>query len=219
MEKSGPKILGRTLKKFILSVLILFSFAAHAQNKELSSEEIQRAMEEARHFIDEQNEEFRNPEESPLHDDSISGFHSLDYYPVDEKYIVQAKVKYLRKGREFEMQTTTDRKPMYRDHALIQFQLNGEEYVLHAYKNLKLSQQEEYKNYVFLPFNDHTNGIDTYGGGRYLDLELDGEKWIILNFNKSYNPYCAYNDRYSCPIPPEENKLELKIEAGVKKYH
>ena len=76
-----------------------------------------------------------------------------------------------------------------------------------------------YKDYLFLPFTDPTNGVTTYGGGRYLDLMIPATKVVQLDFNKAYNPYCAYSGNYSCPIPPEENHLEIEIKAGVKKYH
>ena len=65
---------------------------------------------------------------------------------------------------------------------------------------------------------DKTNGKESYGGGRYLDLEIPEDKIIILDFNKAYNPYCAYSDRYSCPIPPIENHLDVAINAGFKAF-
>ena len=78
----------------------------------------------------------------------------------------------------------------------------------------------DYANYLFLPFNDNTNGKTSYGGGRFIDLEIPeaGSKTIVIDFNKSYNPYCAYNHKYSCPIPPSENNLNVEISAGVKAY-
>jgi len=79
----------------------------------------------------------------------------------------------------------------------------------------------EYEALLFLPFNDTTNGADSYGGGRYIDLKIPSEesKTIRIDFNKSYNPYCAYNAKYSCPIPPKENDLPIAILAGVKAYN
>jgi uncharacterized protein (DUF1684 family) len=64
-----------------------------------------------------------------------------------------------------------------------------------------------------------TSGVESYGGGRYIDLKIPSENTIMIDFNKAYNPYCAYNQEYSCPIPPEENDLKVKIYAGVKKFH
>jgi uncharacterized protein (DUF1684 family) len=78
----------------------------------------------------------------------------------------------------------------------------------------------KYKNYLFVPFKDMTNGKETYGGGRYLDLETTDiqNDSVILDFNKAYNPYCAYSNGYSCPIPPKENHLAVSIEAGEKTF-
>jgi hypothetical protein len=78
----------------------------------------------------------------------------------------------------------------------------------------------EYAEHLFLPFNDATNGTTTYGGGRYLDLEIpkEGSKKIRIDFNKAYNPYCAYNHTFSCPIPPSENNLPIAIPVGVKAF-
>ena len=71
---------------------------------------------------------------------------------------------------------------------------------------------------MFLPFSDETNGIESYGGGRYIDLRIPEGNTLIIDFNSAYNPYCAYNDKYSCPIVPRENYLRTRIEAGVKKF-
>ncbi|MBP7982432.1 MAG: DUF1684 domain-containing protein, partial [Kaistella sp.] len=73
-----------------------------------------------------------------------------------------------------------------------------------------------YEDYLFLPFRDETNGKETYGGGKYIDLRIPDGNEIVIDFNQSYQPYCAYNAYdYSCPIVPEENFLPLRIEAGV----
>ena len=79
-------------------------------------------------------------------------------------------------------------------------------------------QDEEYKDYLFLPFLDDTNGEGSYGGGRYIDLRIPDSDTMIIDFNTAYNPYCAYNDRYSCPIVPRQNYLDVAIEAGVKAF-
>ena len=76
----------------------------------------------------------------------------------------------------------------------------------------------EYEDYLFLPFTDKTNGDSSYGGGRYLDLKLPEGDSIIIDFNQAYNPYCAYNDKYSCPVPPKSNNLDIEVLAGVKTF-
>ena len=87
---------------------------------------------------------------------------------------------------------------------------------LNIYQNHRLRKMEKYRNHLFLPFTDLTNGEETYGGGRYIDLSIPDSDTIIIDFNKAYNPYCAYSSTRSCPIPPRENDLDLKVEAGVR---
>ena len=77
---------------------------------------------------------------------------------------------------------------------------------------------EKFKKHLFLPFTDLTSGVESYGGGRYIDLEATDKDTMIVDFNQAYNPYCAYNEKYSCPIVPEENDLKVEIKAGVKAF-
>jgi len=116
------------------------------------------------------------------------------------------------------MKTTTDRLPVYKLYATANFKLNGENFSLEIYQNEKLLLTPDYEDYLFLPFTDLTNGESSYGGGRYIDLLLPEGKSIIIDFNQSYNPYCAYNEKYSCPIPPKYNHLNVEVFAGVKKF-
>jgi uncharacterized protein (DUF1684 family) len=97
--------------------------------------------------------------------------------------------------------------------------LKGKEYKLTVYQYMKLLNDEKYAKYLFLPFADLTNGKQTYIGGRFIDLEIPDNDDLVIDFNKAYNPLCAYgNPKYSCPIPPVENQLKVKIKAGVKTY-
>lgn len=166
----------------------------------------------------EQFESFKDPENSPLLPEDLEDFERLEFFPIRELYCVKAQFTE-KKGKPFEMPTSTDRKPIYQSVGLLQFELNGEKLELTVYKNIALSKNKEYENYLFVPFKDLTCGAESYGGGRYLDLQepQNDEPWI-LDFNLSYNPYCAYNHTYSCPIPPAENHLKVRIEAGVKDY-
>ena len=116
------------------------------------------------------------------------------------------------------MPTTTDRMPIYVKYGEAYFELEGQSFKLNIYQNQELITKAEYVDYLFIPFTDATNGETSYGGGRYLDLRIPTGKTITLNFNKSYNPYCAYNGKYSCPIPPSENDISVAILAGVKAY-
>lgn len=150
-----------------------------------------------------------------LKQDEIDHFEGLAFFKVEPAYRINTK--FTRSiGKKFEMPTTTDRKPIYRRYGYVDFQLDGKEYRLAVYQNMALKKQKEYKKYLFIPFRDLTSGKETYGGGRYLDTEIPSGDVLILDFNRAYNPYCAYSHRYSCPIPPEENTLKVAIRAGEK---
>jgi uncharacterized protein (DUF1684 family) len=116
------------------------------------------------------------------------------------------------------MKTTTDIPADVRKYADLFFQISDKEFELSVYENLEYEGVEGYENYLFLPFLDETNENETYGGGRYLDLFLNGTDSIIIDFNKAYNPKCVYDENFSCPIVPRKNFLNTRIEAGVKNF-
>lgn len=199
----------------LLAMVITVSLSA----QDLTKGELSSAMKHTKKERAEKDKEFRDRDKSPLVTSTIPDFKGLNYFDIDPNYVVKASYIRIDNGREFEMATNTRRKPLYIDYALISFQLEGKRFTVHAYQNVEFSKSDDYDNTLFLPFNDLTNGLTTYGGGRYLDVEIPEGHTIILNFNEAYNPYCSYNPKYSCPIPPDENKLEISIPAGEKKYH
>lgn len=162
---------------------------------------------------------FADTAQSPLTLEALKNFDSLQYFPVQKKYRVKARFNRTPESRAFGMPTTTDRLPVYEKYGEARFNLEGRDLVLNIYQNYELRDNPDYENYLFLPFGDKTNGEDSYSGGRYLDLKIPESDSLIIDFNKAYNPYCAYNEKYSCPLIPKENILDIKIEAGVKKIH
>jgi uncharacterized protein (DUF1684 family) len=114
------------------------------------------------------------------------------------------------------METTTNRRPIYRKFAKLSFFFKGEKYSLTAFQPQKMYKKKGYENYLFIPFGDATNGHKSYGGGRYVEVDFTNADFLLIDFNKSYNPYCAYSNRYSCPKVPLENILNITINAGVK---
>lgn len=165
------------------------------------------------------NGEYADAKTSPLMAEDFNTFTALDFYPINEKYFVVAKFVKAKKEKPFEMKTSTDRKPMYIKYGTVYFTIDGVDLQLNVYRNIDLSKKEEYKDYLFLPFSDVTSGKETYIGGRYIDLKIPKGNTIAIDFNQAYNPYCAYNHKYSCPIVPLENDLKVVINAGVKKFH
>lgn len=169
-------------------------------------------------FQEELNAEFKDPETSPLADRFRINFESLDFFEPDTSYVVQAEFIRTPEALPFAMPTTTDRESTEVVFGIAKFTLNGKDHELEIYQSPELIKQAEYEDYLFLPFTDNTNGEETYGGGRYLDLTIPKGDKIILNFNKAYNPYCAYNKKFSCPIVPKVNNLDTEIKVGVKAF-
>lgn len=162
---------------------------------------------------------YKHSNQSPLTKKQIAHFEGLHYYPVNIHYRITAHFERTPFAIPFKMATNTSRQPEYKKYGHLHFSMGDKKLSLAVYQNLNLIQDPAKSNYLFLPFSDETSTIETYGSGRYLDLVIqDGTQWV-LDFNLAYNPYCAYNHKYSCPIPPPENYLPLKIEAGEKKYH
>ena len=156
-------------------------------------------------------------ESTPLKPEQQKSFEGLNYFPPDIQYLVEAQLKKEEEQVVVFMKTSTERAPEYIKYGTVTFTLNGREHSLSAYQSKKLVEVSQEETGLFIPFRDATSGKETYGGGRYVDCEIpaDGDM-LLIDFNKAYNPYCAYNPRFSCVIPPEENRLEVRIEAGEK---
>ena len=170
-------------------------------------------------FQKELNAEYADAKTSPLTAEDLAVFKTLDFYPANETFFVVAKLVRTQKEQPFEMETSTDRKPLYVKYGELYFTISGRDFKLNVYKNIELSKKKEYKDYLFLPFSDLTSGAESYIGGKYIDLRIPKGNTIVFDFNRSYNPYCAYNSKYSCPKVPLENDLDIEIKAGVKKFH
>ena len=165
----------------------------------------------------EQNTSYSNREESPLDELDFAEFKGLPFFSIDTLYTVTAILEETPESLPFEMPTSTSRKPLYRVWGLARFRLNGVDCSLPVYVSVDLQKKPEFADYLFLPFTDETNGDESYGGGRYLDLRLpEHGRELQIDFNKAYNPYCAYSERYSCPLVPEANHLPFKVRAGVR---
>ena len=201
------------LKKFFLNRfgLMFICFVVVQSNA-------QDAYSDAVAYQEHLSKEYGDSATSPLKEEDLVNFKSLEFFPVDTAFRVIARLERKNNQEFFEMQTTTDRKPEYRVWAIAIFSLKDKEYRLSIYQNKKIIDDPEYYDYLFLPFLDLTNGESSYGGGRYIDLRITEENTVIIEFNKAYNPYCAYNYSYSCPIVPKDNFLNLEVLAGVKKF-
>lgn len=157
------------------------------------------------------NRQFKFSEESPLSELQKASFDSLIYYPIRPDLKIKARLELLPKSETIYMPTSDGKEKRYKKYAIARFALQG-----HEAEVLLFKAEDSGPNDLFFPFADATSAIDTYGGGRYLDAIQDNDHTLVLDFNKAYNPYCAYNPSYSCPIPPKENRLPFAIEAGEK---
>lgn len=200
-------------RTLILAGLILFLATSTFSQVKSDSAEFKVMLERIS-----KNKEFKDTLTSPLLREDIPGFISLSYYDYNPNYRVQAILKRNPNPRVFKMRTTTDRRPEYRTLGEVQFKLEGKDHTLQVFQRVEPIRQPGYDKYLFLPFTDETSGRETYGGGRFLDVFIPESDTLYLDFNSAYNPYCAYNHKYSCPIPPEENDLEVKIPVGEKPY-
>lgn len=195
--------------KKITMIVMLISALAFSQSEKKQIAQISK-------FQKELNNGYMNKKETPLRGDNYTKFTKHPFFPVDLKYRIKAQFTRTENSVPFDLMTSSGETKPYRAFGNATFALNGVTYILNIYQSLDLVKTRGYEDYLFLPFRDETNGKETYGGGKYIDLRIPDGNEIVIDFNQSYQPYCAYNAYdYSCPIVPEENFLPLRIEAGV----
>ena len=154
---------------------------------------------------------FQHDWQSPLTADQRKSFIGLKYYPENPALRFTLPIDLHPDPAIVTMQTSTGTVREYVKYGQFSFEVNGEIATLQVY-------QDAEGEYFFLPFVDATTPEETYGAGRYLEIESIENGEFLIDFNYAYNPYCAYNDRWSCPSPPLENRVKVRIEAGEKKY-
>lgn len=156
---------------------------------------------------------FAEHHQSPLPAPEKADFDGLGYYDPDPAYRVEARVDPVESDETFEMEMTAGAPVEYERVALLRFDLDGPR-ELYAYR------RPGREGSLFVPFRDATAGEETYGAGRYMEFEVDGAiedaETVVLDFNLAYFPFCAYNDAFACPLPPAENRLDVRVEAGER---
>ena len=155
------------------------------------------------------DEFFRSSHHSPLEPADQVGFSGLAYFDPNPELVFTLNPE-AADGSVVTVQTSDGQQRSYQRAAAVSFDVGDDEATLTLYS----TGQPGY----FIPFRDKTSGKETYGAGRYLDIEPNPDGTVTIDFNLAYNPYCAYNEAYSCPLPPVENWLQVPIEAGEKKY-
>jgi uncharacterized protein len=155
-------------------------------------------------------------ENSPLSPADRARFHGLSYYPVDKSFRFSLALKRHPQPAALKIATNTGEMRVALRYGKFEFQVNGQPFVLQAYRMEDMQTQGG--ALLFIPFKDATSGKETYAAGRYIEMKENTSGVYTLDFNRAYNPFCAYNSEYSCPIPPAENSLKVRIEAGEKLY-
>ena len=193
-----------------LVILIFLISSCKPLNNEAHKQEIKE-------FQAELNKEYLNKDETPLRGKFFANFKHHPFFPINPEYRVEAAFEKISDARPFQMPTSSGKTQTYLAYAKASFKLDGKNHSLTIYQNQTIKNMEDYKDHLFLPFYDETNDVETYAGGRYIDLSKTNSDKIIIDFNKAYQPYCAYNYYdYSCPIVPTENRLDIRIPAGVR---
>jgi uncharacterized protein len=161
---------------------------------------------------------FAEDERAPLK--TSHDLEGLRYFAIDEKYFCECDFVKSVNVKAFDLPTYSGITRPYIEYGKLSCKIASNKINLTVYKNLTYIQNPLYKNHLFLPFKDITSGQETYGGGRYIDLKTDDivDNKVKVDFNKCYNPWCAYSDSFNCPIPPKENHLSIAISAGEKNY-
>lgn len=198
----------KTQVRFLLLTALVLLAACSQKKPLLGESEFQIRM----------NATFKDASKSPLLPKDLKEFEGLDFFPIDSNFVVNATLQRTPDSPWFKMKTTTDRVSEERVYGVLSFELFGKDYKLNVYRGKENLETPDMEDYLFLPFLDETNGETTYEGGRYIDLEIPEGDSLELDFNTAYNPYCVYNEKYSCPIVPRENYLPIEIKAGVKDF-
>ena len=159
-----------------------------------------------------EKDQFMRSSNSPVPPENRAAFPPLAYFPIDPGYQVPASLTVAQGNEVLQIPTSTGQRRDMRRIGTLRFMLQGKELTLTAF----VDASENDMRRLFVPFGDFTNGLETYQGGRYLDLDRTASGAYDLDLNRAYHPFCVYNPKYDCPYPPRENRLALPVRAGEK---
>jgi uncharacterized protein (DUF1684 family) len=211
LAKKNPTVMKKTNAIYFYGIIaaviliLIYTFADTQANDSY--------VEKLTKFRNEKDEFFKNSDESPL--TKKEDFSKLNYFLPDLTYRIKSNIELIKDTTRLQIRMTGGEVENFIKYGYATFKLKDK---THKLLLLLRMDEEGGKDELFLPFTDKTNGFETYGGGRYLDLELDNNDQLMIDFNFAYNPFCAYNDNFTCPIPPSENQLDIEIKAGEKEF-
>lgn len=194
--------------------LVILGARANLFSLHDGNDPMERREEKLKAFRAKRNLFFKEGPRSPLKEFDRKKFKGLVYYPINlkyamvgviERYPIEPKPIYVN------LPTSKGREKKYVKYGKFRFKWEGKEYVLHIYRPLGGGE-------LFLPFRDQTSGKDTYPEGRYLNIEPMSGGEVLIDFNRAYNPFCEYNEKYLCPFAPKENWLDTPIQAGERRF-
>ena len=200
------------MRKILFVFLLTIPFISFAQSKRAFKKEIKK---HRKHY----KQEFAEDARSPFYKKEKEMKH-MKFYKPNRQYRLKGTFTLTPNAKPFDMATYSGITKPYIKYGIATVMLEGKPLQVNVYQSLRLKEMDEYKDYLFIPFKDHTNGESTYGGGRYIDISMGDIKngMVEIDFNKCYNPWCAFSDGYNCPVPPIENHFDLEILAGEKNF-
>lgn len=209
------------MHKYILSAFVVISYLTSCGNADNDLSEgspvatVSNTVTNAAKYQKELRDFYNNSETTPLSPEDRRNFKGITFFPMSEKFVVKAQFTANDSGKVIPFPTSANKVKEYKELGIATFEIEGRSQTITLYEPHPVIEGSE--DLVFIPFRDATSGLTSYGAGRYLELSKDDLKKqpVILDFNRAYNPYCAYSDDYNCPIPPQNNTLSVKIEAGV----
>lgn len=210
------------MKFYIFLMIFAFAKVVISQTDTSQIKQGDHWVVQAQRHQDSLSEVYKNPATSILSKKQLKDFQGLEFYPIDLKFRVSATFVRTPNSKPFPMATSTGIPRDYVKYGEVTFELLGKIHTLAIYQNpiFTATPNHKYADHLMLGFTDYTSGDGSYGGGRYVDVVISDiiENQLIIDFNKSYNPYCAYTEGYSCAIPPEANDIKMRVQAGIKDF-
>ncbi len=198
--------LERALRKVLHGLLLL--------GPTMNPEDIETWKRALLRFREQKDELFGHGNDSPLSHEDQQAFAGLKYFEPDPAFRFEANLQRHPSTKSVIMATSKGTRQLFNNVGSFEVAVEGHPMQLHAFQSAERDDPS-----IFLPFRDATSGKESYGAGRYLDLEVEHDDNYAVDLNYAYNPYCAYSEDYTCPLPPTENWLKVAILAGEKKYH
>jgi len=203
-----------SFRLFLIFVISIHYISA----QQVSTTKIKQYKKQIEAFRKQKDATYKIPEKTMLTPELLKDFKGLKYFPIDYNYNVKAKLTRLEELPKIKIKTSTGKVSNYVIYGTLSFNINGKSHRLNVYQSARLVGSFRTRDALFVPFTDKTSGKETYNGGRYLVLDIPNGNTLTLDFNMAYNPFCVYNPNHSCPIPPSENDLPIRIPVGEKMY-